>query len=469
MKIHFRIGFLTLSLFALIFTSCSQIKITNPQANRSINMPYEFIVAHVGCGTAVGNSLRAHLDTADISDSFIYDRNDQLWKSKQYQMPQGRHVLSVSADVNPGAWCIKGSGTDSQEFTVASSCPIESYCDYFLDHPKIAEITINTFDNETSGYFWAYINELENTGVITIDEPEASLNCNEGEYCLFIELTDIEAKSILAAKVAHAVWLDKNTMLPWQLNAYNEDVLKGLFDRDYLFYNSNSFYSVVDYSPSDIYRYVMENNLIGGDIFSTLYLVLDDLRTTDFRTGFVHGIRAYDGDLVDTAYTLYNALTVCSQRENSCVRIARVGCGSMTNIIIGVLRSINIPGEWMLTGEWNNISAIFPALQLALPHGDDIYNAALAATPNEELFTPFSFYEDSANIEICGTDRHELSQRHRALLAINYPANWTRNHCCNPENYDYTSCEAYLQERYGAYLTPEELTTAVTTISSLCQ
>jgi hypothetical protein len=469
MKSHFHIAFLALTLTAVILSGCSQIKIINPQANQSINMPCELVVAHTGCGTALENSLRAHLDTADISASFIYDRSRQQWKSMQYRMPLGNHSLAVSADVNPGAWCVRGSGTDSQEFTVASSCPTESYCAYFSSHPKIAGATINTFDQETSSYFWAYIFELENRGVITIEEPEASRNCNEGEFCLSIELTDVELKRILAAKTAHAVWLDKNRMLAWQLNDYTEDELKGLFDRTYLFYDSNKFYSVVDYSPSDVYRYVTENNLIGGDIFSTLYLVLEDLRTTDSKIGFVHGIRAYDGDLVDTAYTLYNALTVCSQREYSCVRIARAGCGSMTNIIIGVLRSMNIPGEWMLTGEWNNLSAIFPALQLALPHGDDIYNASLAATPTEELLTPFSFYEDSANIEICGRDRYQLSQRYRVLLAINYPANWTLNRCCNSTDYGFSSCEDYLQINYGAYLTPEELSNAVTTITSLCQ
>jgi hypothetical protein len=297
--------------------------------------------------------------------------------------------------------------------------------------------------------------------------------CVEPASCTVITLTDTEIKRIHAAKSAHAVWLDKNRKLNWQLHDYTEEELRDLFAKELLFDpGGNTFFSVVDYSPSDVYRYALENGLIGSNKMNTVYLVLNDLRGNNIQTSFYHGSHDLDGDKLNTAHSLYNALTVCSPRpSNVCVRIARHGCHSMSRIIIGLLRSLNIPGQIVWNGTWfetSHSSAVWPALQHVMPHGDDIYEGSMRAVPNEEFLIPFSFYENAQNTAVCGTNKPCLSHRHHALMAMRYPAEWVEERCCNPAGFGYTSCAAYLGEDYGAYLTADELAAAVSSISGLC-
>ena len=473
MKINLRITFLVLTLISSILSGCSYIKIINPDYDQpSVGTPHDLVVAHTGCGNAEGSSFRAQLNSLDITSSFLYNRSSEKWTATRYNLPLGRNTLSVSADVSVSGWCVRDD-TDIHTFTVVADCPPESYCAFFYDNPMVANITINAFDPTTLGYFWEYIDQLEETEEITIAEPEASRVCVEPASCTVITLTDTEIKRIHAAKCAHAVWMDKNRTLPWRLHDYTEEDLRGLFAKELLFdgRSNDSFFWIVDYSPSEAYSYAVDNDLIGPSIISTVNLVLDDLRTTDTRSGFLHGLRDYDGDLVDTACTLYNALTVCLPRSTGCTRISRVGCQSMARITIGLLRSLNIPGQITSHAEWyevNHSSAVWPALERVMPHGDDIYAGDLRMTPSEEFLVPFSFYESSANTAVCGSNKDCLSRRHRALLAIRYPSRNTQNSCCNPAGTEYASCDVYLRATYGAYLTADELATAITTISSLC-
>ena len=349
------------------------------------------------------------------------------------------------------------------------ACPPQSYVTYFTDHPTIANASVNTFDSETLGYFCTYLEQLETTGIIDIEEPLQSRNCIEPQSCRYILLSSIEVKKIVAARVAHSVWLDKNNLLSWNLDGYTEDELAGLFDKNKLFNASSVYYyfnSVVDHSPSEVYEYAENNNLIADDVVSTVHAVLNDLRTTDSKKGFRHG-STYLGDYTDTAYTVYEALTTYSGES----RVSRRGCHSMTRITLGLLRSLNIPGEETHGGEWFGVghsSAVWPALEGVMPHGDDIYNALLWAAPVEEFLPPFEFYADTGNIAVCGMDMFCLSLRHRSLLAIKYPSSYTVARCCFPNSYGYASCSEYLNDSHGDSLTAEEITNAIVQIQRLC-
>ena len=349
------------------------------------------------------------------------------------------------------------------------ACPPKRYVTYFKDYPTIANVSINTFDSETLGYFCTYIDQLETTGSIDIEEPLQSRNCLEPQSCRYIFLSSTEVSQIVAARAAHSVWLDKNNMLSWKLDSYSEAELAGLFDKNKLFRVTSGyyyFYSVVDHSPSEVYEYAQTNNLIEDDVMSTVHAVLDDLRTTDSKIGFRHG-SSYLGDPTDTAYTVYEALTTYAGEY----RVSRAGCHSMSRITIGLLRSLNIPGEETREGEWfgtGHSSAVWPALERVMPHGDDIYNASLWATPVEEFLPTFGFYDDSSNIAVCGTDQFCLSLRHRSLLAVAYPSSYTVERCCNPTYYGYASCSDYLNASHGDSLTSEEISNAVIQIQSLC-
>ncbi len=340
------------------------------------------------------------------------------------------------------------------------------YSVYFTCNPNVADASINNFHQETLDYFWDYIAELENTGIINIPEPIALQECNEPEYCPYIYLTDEESKRILAAKTAHSVWLDKNDMLPWAITEYSDDELEGLFNRELLFSTSGSqhyYYSVVDHSPSEVYGYILDKQLLQNDLFITFYAVLDDLRA-DFR----HGISGL-GDPTSTAYTIKDALTTYAAYNR---RVSRKGCHSMTRITLGILRSINIPGEEINDGTWfepGHSSAVWPTLETVLPHGDNIYNALIKATPTDEFLPTFTFFNENLDTEPCGDSIPCLSHRHMALNGITYPSDYTLARCCDPNLYGYESCEDYLDKQYGAYLTQEELDSAVTALLELCE
>lgn len=340
------------------------------------------------------------------------------------------------------------------------------YSVYFICNPNVANTSINNFHQETLDYFWDYIAELEDTGFIDMPEPIDLQNCDEPESCSYIYLTAEESKRILAAKTAHSIWLDKNDMLLWRITGYTDSELEGLFNRDLLFSISGSryyYFSVVDHSPSDVYGYVIDKQLIRDDILSTFYAVLDDLRA-DFR----HGSSSL-GDPTSTAYTIKDALTTYVANNR---RVSRRGCHSMTRIALGLLRSINIPGEEINDGTWfvtGHSSAVWPALETVLPHGDNIYNALIRATPTDEFLPTFTFFADNLGTQPCGNSIPCLSFRHMVLNGIAYPSDYTLARCCDPNRYGYESCKDYLETQYGTYLTEDELDSAVITLQSLCE
>ena len=143
----------------------------------------------------------------------------------------------------------------------------------------------------------------------------------------------------------------------------------------------------------------------------------------------------------------------------------------MTRITLGVLRSINIPGEETNNGTWfdaGHSSAVWSILETVLPHGDNIYNALIRATPTDEFLPTYLFFDDNLNTEPCGDSIPCLSHRHMVLNGITYPSDYTLARCCDPNRYGYETCEDYLNEQYGAYLTEDELDDAVIVLQSLC-
>ncbi len=339
-----------------------------------------------------------------------------------------------------------------------------SYSVYFTCNANVADASINNFDEETAGYFREYIDELEETGVIEMARPGALQNCNEPEYCSTIVLTEVEKKRIHAAKTAHSVWLDKNEMLPWTIRGYSDRELSGLFGEDKLFNHNGaqySYFSVVDHSPSEAYSYALELELIGDDALSSFYSVVTDLRM-DFR----HGNTGDENR--NTAYTLKEALSTYAANDR---RVSRRGCHSMTRIAIGLLRSINIPGEETTAGVWYEMghsSGVWPTLERVLPHGDHIYNALVRATPVVEFLPTFTFYDNNVGVEPCGESTVCLSHRHMSLNAVAYPSDWTLRRSCDPAGYGYESCQEYIYDSHSAYLSLEEMDAAVIVLEGVC-
>ena len=137
-----------------------------------------------------------------------------------------------------------------------------------------------------------------------------------------------------------------------------------------------------------------------------------------------------------------------------------------------MLRSVNIPGEQNNSGKWfetGHSSAHWPTLEYVLPHGDNIYNGLLRATPVDEFLPNLGFYQTNLSTAPCQASLVCLSHRHMSLNAIKYPSTWTLDHSCNPTRYGYENCKDYIYNEHSSYLTTEEMDSAATEIESLCQ
>ncbi len=336
----------------------------------------------------------------------------------------------------------------------------DGYSRYLQENPAVARSAFDRLDGTSRCLLASFLQELDATGAIQLEPPAAMGALPAGASS--VAVTAAEARRIVAAKTAHAFWIDHEGIVPWRLEEYAEEELRGLFD-PVLLLDSGRFLSVVDHSPSEVFRYASDKDLLRADRLATVSAVLDDL-----RADFYHGSPSY-GDPA-TAYTLRDALTVYSDRGFLLARIARIGCHSMARITVGVLRSLNIPGTvvtsgWFLPG---HATGVWPAIERVMPHGDDIYRGDLRAIPSAELLPGFSFYDDPGHQLVCGSDRPCLSLRHRALGAIAHPADWVRSRCCDPARYGYASCEDYLVADYGAWLTAEEIAAAAVKLEAAC-
>ena len=267
--------------------------------------------------------------------------------------------------------------------TVLSPSFTNEFLEYFAANPSVSNASLATFDRETADYFWVYQNSLKATRTLDMPVPVNTPADTATNGTASVYLTTTETIRILAAKTAHAVWLDKEGLVPWRLRDYDTNHLRALFAKTNLFSPSASFYffSVVDHSPTVGYQYAVEHDLIRSNVLQTIRAVVDDC-----RADFLHGSSSL-GD-PSCAYTLGLALTNYSSLRWRPARITRLGCHSMTRILLGLLRSLNIPGYETATGDYflaGHSEAVFPCVGLVLPHGDHLYSASLTATPVEEL------------------------------------------------------------------------------------
>lgn len=395
-------------------------------------------------------------DAADANDDGQLDVSDAVY-TLRFLFTEGtvppRPYPSCGEDPTP-------DGLRCAEMGAVEPVLPEGYSRYLEENPTVARASFDRLDSVSRCLLASYLEELEATGAILVAPPAAMATLPVGASS--VAVTAAEARRIVAAKSAHALWLDHEGIVPWRLEEHAEEDLQGLFDPALLL-DGAGFFSVVDPSPSEVFHYATDKGLLRDDRLATVAAVLDDL-----RADFYHGSASY-GDPV-TAYTLHEALTVHSDRGFLLARIARVGCHSMARVTVGVLRSLNIPGAvvtsgWFLPG---HASGVWPALERVLPHGDDIYRGDLRAIPSAELMPEFSFYDDPAQELVCGSDRPCLSLRHRALGAIAYPAQWVRSRCCDPARYGYASCAEHLAADYGAWLTPAEIAAATARLEADC-
>ncbi len=338
---------------------------------------------------------------------------------------------------------------------------LSPYFEYFFDHPAVADASIDAVDKTTETYFWKYIVALEKSGRLEMEIPGDLLAC-PAEGCSYIEFTADEAARIHAAKMAHAIWLELHRLVPWRLASYKAADLDRLFTKRLLFEgHETSGWGVmylVDHSPSELYSYMVDHGHIETTKFDTLNSVLGDI-----RSDFTHGVLGRH-----PIYHAYTALDALTEYDIWGHRVSRWGCHTMSELLVAMLRAVNIPGEVIHCNDFYDrgchASADWPILWRVMVHGDDVYRRDLMSIPDHLLLPHYWFIEVSRTLEPCFDDLPCIGQRYLALRALAHPGHWILNRCRDPERYGHVNCEAYLTERYGDYLTEAELEDAIADI-----
>ena len=172
---------------------------------------------------------------------------------------------------------------------------------------------------------------------------------------VWVMLSRIEKRRILQAREKHIKWLHENNLVNWSYNI------------DYEFIDNAGFLSVIDHSPYESYQYAKQ--FVKESEEETIYAVLTELRK------FRHSMQGIDST---APYTVKEAL-----KE----KVARLGCNSMSRIIIALLRSLDI--EAIETADFTHSAVIFPSINKALNHSDLLYNKRLVNEDIRNILTDY--------------------------------------------------------------------------------
>jgi hypothetical protein len=254
-----------------------------------------------------------------------------------------------------------------------------------------------------------------------------------------IEIPFSEATPILAAKFAHALWVEVNGIVPWSLADMSQADLNLLFDPDALCldYATNSewnpgtgvcyFSTFVDHSPKRVYDVAIASVGTPTTQAAALYALVSDP-----GNDLVH----WSGDDARSATTIDQTL----RPEDM---TSRRGCHTASRIMVALARSLNIPSQilygWLI-GEQHSSAYFSDDANLFLAHGDDIYQAG-RLWPLQNAFAA-SWAWASTNLAQYDADNALKNSRNQFFRQLWYRGfvrgNYKSYYCANGENIDDT-------------------------------
>ncbi len=270
------------------------------------------------------------------------------------------------------------------------------------------------------GMMWAKLAEAEATG----NSPTVSFSHPQNDTgSAGINYDEQEAFEIVAARLAHALWVDHHELVPWRLSDYGQAELAAILDPNVAFMvwdTRRSYYhdaAVTDHDPAAAYHLALEAlDGQGNDQESAITALVDSTRT------FRHGLVGRD------------EVSIRTLEEMHAERVSMYGCTSMVYYLVALARAINIPAR-PLQGYYqadNHTSAIFEVPGLVLAHGDDIYDALLRSTPSGELLDSLEFWQENILIYPPEDERVRIpTQQHHHANAMRYPSEFLTHWYCS--------------------------------------
>ena len=253
-----------------------------------------------------------------------------------------------------------------------------AYRNFGTNNPTFAAVLdYNNLPKALREQVWNKIIEAEITnGGTGLDDFARPVDA-DGSSAVFY-MTQAEAHESYGAKIAHALWLETNSLLPWSISGLDQEGFEGLFKPEQLYYVTtwtNSTWDptadpavlaahIIDNSPRSTYDFTVTNALGGLPYTGTQR---DAVETILSKLGgkYVH-VRPGDPTF---------AVTVA---ESWVDKISRDGCHSAGHLMESWARSINIPvnnlhGYLDGTGFPGHSGDSFPTVDGYIYHGDLMY------------------------------------------------------------------------------------------------
>lgn len=195
-----------------------------------------------------------------------------------------------------------------------------------------------------------------------------------------------DAWTIYIHHVAHSLWLERNSKVPWRLIDMSPDNLRLLLDGENLitrvvdgsyYYNSLQEGALTVWNPQISYQFMTNLGLLKSTHRDTIFAF------TDWARAHVRHISGADDRSVVYGYPgMPPADRILYPLEGQ-GQIAN-GCWGMSPLWIAALRGVNIPAQFGTVVYSGGLHArpIFPTIGMGLGHGDDPYTSTYASTGN---------------------------------------------------------------------------------------
>ncbi|HLY38826.1 MAG TPA: hypothetical protein VKU61_12370 [Candidatus Binatia bacterium] len=274
-----------------------------------------------------------------------------------------------------------------------------------------------------------------------------------------IVLTDDEGNESIGAKLAQIFYVEVARKVPWRLADYSSPDLVTLFNllkyyrgvdtiarRDT--YGSYVMYYVADYSPQQAWNVLQQSFDIAGvaDARTAMTAIMSHARQ------FRHGSPSLDGDL-----------GIVSVAQMASAKVSNSGCQSMAQYVMSLAAALNIPGS-TVRGYYagaDHRSALFPAVDLVLDHGDTPYDALMDATPARLIWDSYQRWVNEVFIyppyQGPGSSAAYFSAKYHYTVARLYPSAWVMDRYCSTDSAYPVTGRAYLEQTFAGYASAAEL------------
>lgn len=203
-----------------------------------------------------------------------------------------------------------------------------------------------------------------------------------GPYLLQLSLTAVETRQSYAAKVAWAVDAEVDRYYPWRITRYTEEELGFLIGPDWVYpYTTfdwggtdvSKLTHFLDYAPHEVAPWA---ELKTAGATSPRHAI--DLIIRNWGSDFVH----FEGGGVDAQWIVDHDDSKVLQGGDL---VSRAGCHSMSLLLVGWARGLNIPAYYISSHYYGGAhgTALFPTCNLVVAHGDHIYSNAFAFTTGQ--------------------------------------------------------------------------------------